>query len=569
MRICTSIPITRLALLLMAFAACTGAVGTPKETADDGAGGGAGEDDDDDGHDARGGRGPSSPPGAGEVNACGLLPQRLWRLTSLQLESVLKTIDNGTKDVATALEKFVTDGGGASGLQLTVPHVEALVGKLEATAGATFAGRKAIAGCLEGTPSDECLKGSIEKLALKAFRRPPSPTEVDAYLSFYNAEKAVDGAEVAFRQMMQAILLSPHTLFRFELGAKRANGDVFELTAYEKASVLSFTLLDAPPDEELLEAASGGDLDSMQGVKEQAERLLARADAATALRRYFDEYMKVEAVMSVPKDDGVFPKFTDQVRADMLVEFQSFVKDVIWQGDGRLETLLTAPHTFLNKRLGAYYGLPGGSDDATWVRADANAQGRTGMLTMGSFLAAHGMETDTDVIRRGHFVREQILCDELPAPPANVNAFPLPPDGVLTQRERLVAHAENPNCAICHDLMDPIGFALEHFDGVGVYRSSDTQAKKPLNVSGFLKEDEEKIAFEGAHGLAKVVLEQPRAHTCFARRLEAFVAGRGLQEAGVCVADAGFVESLKTEGVRGGLIHKFSNPAFWTRAPVE
>jgi hypothetical protein len=250
----------------------------------------------------------------------------------------------------------------------------------------------------------------------------------------------------------------------------------------------------------------------------------------------------------------------------MLAEFRAFVKDVVWKGDGRLETLLTASHTFVNKRLGAFYGLSGSADDATWTKVDTAAQSRSGLLTLGAFLATHGLENDTDIIRRGRFVREQLLCEELPAPPANVNAFPLPPDGVLTHRERLVAHSKDVNCALCHDLMDPLGFGLENFDGVGAYRTTDERSKKALDVSGFLADGDKKIGFDGARGLAKVVLEQPSAHTCFARKLEAFVTGRGLQEGGVCAADAAFVRDVQQEGVRGGLVRRFSDPAFWKRA---
>jgi hypothetical protein len=128
--------------------------------------------------------------------------------------------------VAKALEPFVTDSGTASGLALTVPHVEAIVDKLGTQAGAVFTARKSLNSCLEGTPSNDCVKGAIETLALKAFRRPASAAEVDGYLSYYSAEKAIDGADVAFRQLTQAILLSPNTLFRFELGAKADSGKV-------------------------------------------------------------------------------------------------------------------------------------------------------------------------------------------------------------------------------------------------------------------------------------------------------------------------------------------------------
>ncbi|MDX2019742.1 MAG: DUF1592 domain-containing protein [Deltaproteobacteria bacterium] len=556
---------TTFALCLIAFVACTGSIGNQTGQGDDDQDDGKGDGGSSGGSNGRGGNAAGGSGTPDEMNACGPLPQRLWRLTPVQLENVLKTVNTGAKDVAKALEPFVTDRGTASGLALTVPHVEALVDKLGTQASAVFTARKSINACLEGAPSNDCVKQAIERLALKAFRRPPTSEEVDSYVSYYSAEKAIDGADVAFRQLTQAILLSPNTLFRFELGAK-ADGGKVELTGYEKASFLSFTLLDSPPDAELLESAKKGELDSKEGLAKQATRLLAAAEAGGALQRYFDETMDVQAVTSVAKDEGTYPKFTNDIRADMLSEFRAFVKEAIWRGDGRLETLLTAPHTFLNKRLGTFYGLQGGADDGTWAKADTAAQGRSGLLTLGAFLATHGLQNDTDIIRRGRFVREQLLCDELPSPPADVNAFPLPPDGVLTHRERLVAHAENPRCALCHDLMDPLGFGLEKFDGVGAYRTTDARAKKSLDVTGFLAEGDQKFSFEGARGLAKVVLEQPRAHTCFARKLEAFIAGRGLQEGGSCAADAAFVEDLRNEGVRGGLVRRFSDPAFWKRA---
>lgn len=561
------------ALTALGLSACIGAVGSSATESD-----GTGDDGAPD--QSRGGSRGSSTGGAGGTGSdstggnsapgaeCGLHTQRLVRLTPLQLENTLKAVSPKAQGVATALAPFAPTTRSASSLDLTVPHVEALLNALDGVSSDVVASKRTLATCLDAAaPSDECVQDAIKALISKAFRRPASSAETTTYLEFYRAEKALDGAAVALQQVTNAILLSQKAIFRSELGDGVKAG-VVELTPFEKADFLAFTLSNAPPDSQLRAAAEKGDLGSAAGLRRESERLMAKSATSSALATYFDDLVGTGRVMSAPKSGMYFPKFNNDVRADMLAEFRAFVEHVVWNGDGRLETMLTAPYTFLNQRLGQFYGLAGGADEKTWKQVNAPDQGRAGLLTLGAFLVPHGLEHDTDIIRRGLFVREKLLCDELPAPPGDVNTFPPPPDGANTNRERLAAHSQEKTCAVCHRMMDPIGFALENFDSTGVYRAMDPQAKKPIDASGYLLEEGKEVTFTGAQQMAKAVLMQPRAHECFARRLESFVVGQGLDEGGHCKVDAGFVDALSRDGIRAGLAQRFANPMFWKRAVV-
>ncbi|MCG5054271.1 MAG: DUF1592 domain-containing protein [Myxococcales bacterium] len=531
--------ITIAALSGLAVSACTGAV-TGSSSADPDSPSSDSPGTDDPTNPSAGGGGAPGAGGAGAGGSpsaglgCGPLPQRLVRLNPVQLENTLVALSSKVNGVASALAPFAPATRSASGLDLTVPHVNALLTSLGGVSAQLVANKRDVSDCLDATsPNEDCVRGAIERLVRKAFRRPARPAETEAYLGFYRAEKGLDGHAVALEQVANAILLSHNTLFRSEFGGA-PQAKVVELTPFEKADFLAFSLSNAPPDAELQAAAEKGDLDAPEGILRESRRLMAGVASSRALTQYFDDLVGVDRVLSAPKNEMFFPQFKTEIRALMLAEYRAFVEHVIWKGDGRLETLLTAPYTFLNKTLGGFYGLGGSDDDNTWKQVSAAEQGRAGLLTTGAFLATYGLDADTDIIRRGLFVREKLLCDHLPSAPGDVNVFPLPPDGANTHRERLVAHAAEEKCALCHRMMDPIGFALENFDSTGVYRTMDARAGKPIDASGYLWEPGGNVAFTGAREMANAVVRQPRAHDCFAQRVEAFVLGQGLDEAGSC-----------------------------------
>lgn len=501
---------------------------------------------------------------------CETLPRRFWKLTPEQVQNTLRAIDGSVPAVASALEKSLASTVGfrsvASRLEMTFPHVQDVVGQMDVVARHLVKQPGRVDPCLSAGYDDACVNSAIAAVGEKAFRRPLTSEEVSAYLDFFKQEKALAGNEGAWEEVINAILLSHNTQFRSELGdADAAKAGVVVLTDYEKASALAYTLTDAPPDAELLAAAKDGELNE-QTLRAHAERLLATGTTAAGVRRYFEEYLHADLVLEVTKSEKVHPDFTAEIRLDMAEEFGRFVDEVLWSDDASLAAVLAAPYTVTNERLAKYYGLSRGSAKDQWVRTEAPGEIRSGFLTLGAFAASHGRDVDTDIVKRGRFIRERLLCDELPAPPANVNAFSPEPDGQLTNRERMSAHFEKPKCAFCHELMDPLAFGLEHYDSVGRFRTVDPLSKKTLDTSGYLLStvDGTKKTFANARELAQVLLSTKEAHACFAETLYAFAAGNDKPNVKLCGTET-FAKTLEKEGVLAALSNLASNPAFWQR----
>ncbi len=543
------------------LASCTGAVSGP----------GPGSGQDDDGMPNTGGKSSSNGgAGADSGEPCQLVTRRFWKLTPTQVENTLRSISNSAPPVAATLDKTLTSVEGfrsvASRLEMTFPHVQDVVRQMEQVAQHLAQQPQTIEPCLSKSFDDACVSKAIHALGRKAFRRPLSQDEVASYLDFFTQEKTASSNVGAWQEVIAAILLSHNTQFRSEMGNSVAGKpELVELGAYEKASALAFTLTDSPPDADLLDAADKGDLNNPDELKAHALRLLAKPESAAGMRRFFDENFQADFVLDVTKDEKVHADFTDEIREDMVEEFRRFVQWLLWSGQGTLANFLSAPHTFANKRLAKFYGLSGGATDAEWAKTNAPGQFRAGFLTMGTFAASHGHEVDTDIVKRGRFVREALLCDILPAPPANVNAFAPEPDGKLLNRDRMITHFTNPACASCHELMDPLAFGLEHYDSVGRFRSVDPLSDKPINATGYLlDEDGSKRTFSNPNELAQVLLETPRAHTCFASKLQTFVTGESRDSADLCRVED-FADKVKQVGVLEATAQLLSERQFWLR----
>lgn len=559
-------------VVAFAFTGCTGEVGTDR--------GSAGGSSDDGSPNAGGAGGSRSGTGGGgggvdAVEECQILPRRFWKLTPSQVENTLRAISGTAPQVAANLNKTLTSVAGfrsvASRLEMTFPHVQDVVREMEQVAQHLAQQPQAIEPCLSKAYDEACVSKAIQSLARKAFRRPPSENEVASYLDYFRQEKSKSTEARAWQDVIAAILLSHNTQFRSEIGTEAPNKPgVAELGVYEKASAIAFMLTDSPPDAALLDAAEKGELNDPAKLKAQVLRLLAKPESGAGMKRFFEENFRADLVLDATKDEKIHPDFTDQIRQDMVEEFRRFVQSILWSGEGKLADFLSAPHTVTNKRLASYYGLSGGASDTEWKKTEAPGQFRSGFLTMGTFAATFGHEVDTDIVKRGRFVREALLCDTLPAPPANVNAFAPAPDGKVLNRDRMIAHFTNPSCAACHELMDPLAFGLEHYDSIGRFRSVDPLSQKPIDASGYLlEEDGTKHTFSNPQELAKVILDTPRAHTCFASTLQMFLTGKSSQEGDtLCGLDA-FSEGVKQVGVIEATAQMLSEPQFWQRRLVD
>jgi len=514
---------------------------------------------------------------------CALPPTRLWALTPSQLALVAGTLWPGV--VAPPVE-VLSDARSFTGRfrnnaeerSMTVPYVEGVFALATDLATQGLADPRRLRDCLGDDPAatlgpgadDPCLRGLLADVGARAFRRPLAEDELDRYAGFYGDEVTAGGDPArALANVIRALALSPAHLFRTELGdadayAAAAGDEPLELGAYERASALSFFLTDGPPDEALLEAARTGALGNVEGIARETRRLLEDPASAVGVRRFFGEYLFIDDVLEVAKDEARFPAFED-ARASLADETHRFVAHVLWEGDGTLETLLTAPYTVVDETAADFYGLPwvGG---AGFARLDyPEAQERAGVLSHASFLAVQAQFDESDAVKRGRFIREELLCQPLPPPPPDVEAVFPAPDGVSTQRERLARHSVDPSCAVCHDKMDPLGFGLEPFDAVGRHRAEEVG--KPIDASGeLLGTSATATAFDGPVGLAARLTAAPETAACFVTRVHEYAMGRPGGSRDACMLHD---LALRFRDSGGDVVDLFvtitTHPSFFTR----
>jgi len=324
----------------------------------------------------------------------------------------------------------------------------------------------------------KCRDQFVQTFGLRAFRRPLTDAEVRRYSTLFSAQAGktgqfLDGARI----VVEAMLQSPKFLFHAEGAGRlrpeasasqaRADGD------YEIASRLSYFLWDTMPDRRLFEAAANGELRSPDGIERVARAILAQPPARQAVDEFFAQWLRFDRVLGSVKDRRHYPEFTPELAAMMVQETRMLLDNLVWT-DGNFMEAFTADYSFLNSDLANLYGVPAPAGEFERVRFPAAAH-RAGLLGHGSFLASNAGPVETSPTARGIFIREQLLCQHVPNPPPGVNTqVPEPTaERPLARRQRMQAHIENPTCASCHRLMDPIGFGLENYDAVGKWRDQE------------------------------------------------------------------------------------------------
>lgn len=363
--------------------------------------------------------------------------------------------------------------------------------------------------CIVDGPFDEdCYDDVARRFGRLAWRRPVNNAEAGRLRNIALMAQDWDEGEfmTGVQYMLTAILQSPNFLYIVEIG-QPGDGDYLELDGYELATRLSFFLAGRTPDASALELAADGELDSDEGARALAESLLAQPQARRAVERFYGEYLTVRNLPSKSKDPELFPAFGEDLKAAMLEETMRLVDNVVFENDDSVLTLFDSDTTFVNDDLAALYGIdaPGGWEQVTLPAA----QGRAGVLTHASWLTMMSHTNVNSPTRRGLFVMEKVLCNEIPLPPPSVNPQPIEPQEGQTLRESLSQHMSDPTCASCHALTDPIGFAFEHFDPTGAHRTQDNG--QPIDASG---EVAGIGAFDGAAELASLIAGDTRLPGC-------------------------------------------------------
>jgi hypothetical protein len=366
-----------------------------------------------------------------------------------------------------------------------------------------------------------CATQILTTLGRRAFRRPLTDDEVQGYLQMIATAKAAgDDFEQSLSLALTAILVSPHFLFRVELDPDPSSPTPHRLSDYELASRLSFFIWSAGPDDALLGAAEQGILQSEVGLKSQLARLLGDPRSAALADNFAGQWLYQRALNDVRPALANFPSWTDSLRQSLAEETRRYVGEFFY-GDQPLNSLLTAKFTYANATLATHYGLPG-SFTTEFQRVALDGSDRGGLLTQGSLLTVTSYPTRTSPVKRGKWVLEQLLCSGPPPPPPGVEGLPDQAMPTGTLRQRLEEHRKNPICSSCHTLMDPIGFGLENFNGIGQYRTVDGPG--PVDASGMLPDGTQIV---GAGQLSAALSRDPRLLRCIAQKTATYALGRG------------------------------------------
>jgi hypothetical protein len=484
---------------------------------------------------------------------------RMQRLTAAQYRNVVTDLF-GAGLTLPALEEEAAVGGfaslGASEVGTSRRGVALYGEAAQAVARQVMtdpARRKAAVPCAPADPKradDACAGMVVDATGRRLFRRPLTPEERTRYvaLAAEGARSAGDfarGVELA----LEALLQSPIFLYRAELGEPVAGSSTRRLTGAELASRLSFALHDTAPDDALLTAALKGELETPAGLRKQAERLLAAKRGAETLQAFFAEMFRLP--------DGATPEKASMRQETLLVLAELEAQKLPYT------RLFSAPFTFVDDTLAKRYGLavrPG----SAFTKVTLPEGPRQGLLGHAALLV-EGTE-ESHPIPRGKFIREALLCQEIPPPPPGTNTE-LPPvtkESPKTARERLAKHREDPSCAGCHALMDPVGLALESFDGLGRLRT--TEHGLPIDPSGEL----DGKPFRDARELGVRLGERDDVRTCLVRSLRRFMTGQmeGAEQAGIVAAlDAKF--RAGGESVRDLQLTIVTDESFRTVVPAR
>jgi hypothetical protein len=382
-----------------------------------------------------------------------------------------------------------------------------------------------------------CLRDFLTTVGTKAWRRPLTPAELTKYTALFTSIAQSNTAEVAFKGVVQALMLSPNFLFRTELGSGGAAGSTTAMTDHELASALSYMLLDVPPDATLMQLAGTGKLHDPPTLAAQAKRLLTTSPQAPGIVGGFvRQWLQFDTLAAMPKDADLFPGYTPELVGDLMAENQTFLNAVLFDpaGDHSVKTLLTAGYGYVNSRTAPLYGVQ--ATGTALVKTSLPAAQRRGLLTEAAFIAGASDPDDTNLPTRGRILREQVLCEDVAPPPGNFSfdETKITPD--MTNREKFLAHTTNPACASCHSLFDGIGYAMEQYDAIGRFRTMDKM--KTIDATGTVDLASGPLAFSSYVDFIDQAAKLPQTYRCVATQYAAYGTGRAPSTIGKCEGDA-------------------------------
>jgi len=385
-----------------------------------------------------------------------------------------------------------------------------------------------------------CADTFISSLGAKLYRRPLSSGEKTRYLALFDKVTAKEDFRSFAYWASVAMLQSPHVIYRSEVGEADGTGR-FKLTPYEVATQLAYTFTGGPPSAELTALAAGNQLATADQIETAARSLVFDGAAVKPAFRdvvlhFADQWLGLAGLSNIKKDAALYPDFSAEVQESMGEETRRFFSSIILEEKGNVQTVLTAPYTYVDSALAKYYGF-GAAAGADFVRAERPANWGVGLLAQGSLLAVQANGLTTSPTRRGYLVRTKLLCGVVPPPPAVVGPIPAPTATQTTRQRYEEQHEANPSCGGCHSMMDHIGFALEHLDSAGRYR--ETENDFPIDDSGSVSGTSAGVVkIKGASELAGALAKLPEVSDCVSSYVAAYALGVNHDSAACLVSNA-------------------------------
>ena len=475
-------------------------------------------------------------PGSGGMGPEAQPTASMHKLSIVEFTNSLHDLLGSSAPVASELEPdqqvdgFRSISGAAAAVSPTgVAQYETAINAATQFAFSSSAQAAMVLSCVPTSATDaKCpLSQVLGTFGRRALRRPLTTADVARYSGVATdiAQEPGGSILVGLKYAVSAILQSPEFLYRVELGAPSpADGGRNKYTDFEMASRLASLLWGSVPDNALLDVAASGKLSTAEGVLAQANTMISSQKAHQSFNDFANDLYGMDPSSGMPlsttfKDPKFYPNWTTTLQTAMAQELTMRIDDAAFNGD--YLSLYDSSVVFVNNELAKIYGLPPAAVDGfRRVTLDVGSA-RLGLLGSAAMLAANGLPQRTSPTLRGRFVSEQLLCKTVPPPPPNVNtaALDMLPPGSST-RAALEAHRQNPACAACHALMDPIGLGLDNFDSVGVYRTMDNGA--PIDATG----DLDGVAFKDEASLSTALRNHPNAAGCFVTKLYEHAQGR-------------------------------------------
>jgi hypothetical protein len=372
---------------------------------------------------------------------------------------------------------------------------------------------------------------TISVFASRAYRRIAKSDEVDRLMKLYDAAiDAGDDFDEALRYPIQAVLVSPHFLYKIESPVEI--GKIRELNDFELATSLSYFLWSSMPDKELFAIAAKGKLKEDRVFRAQVIRMLKDKRAKAVVQNFASQWLQLRSLERMQPDMDLFPGVDAQLRQDMETETKLLVYDLI-RRDAQVTDLLKADYTFMNERLAKHYGVDGIKGNR-FQKVSSEKSKRVGLLSHASILTLTSNPNRTSPVKRGKWIMENLLGEE--PPPPDPDAMQLEDQAQLsgTLRQRMEQHRANPACAVCHKVMDQLGFALENYDPVGRWRTEDEVGA--IDPRGELPDGS---SFMGSKELQATIRTAMRGQfvRCLSEKMLIYALGRGLEYYDECTLD--------------------------------